>query len=234
MLGIAASSGIPVVTNGLVLWYDTAQTRSYSGSGSTWTDVIGGYTASLSGTYTYYPNPFNGIYFADFSPFSSVFNINASASFSNLSGLTMQAVIMFTENQYDGAGVFTSNNSGGNNFGLQTGSPSTILMSSDGGGRSASSLLTQNVWNFVSGVRDTSNLSMSLRVNDAARITNTYGSLGTVSFNNAWMVNRNSNGSSVQLRGRLATVLFYTRALTADEELQNYNVFKNRFGLGII
>ena len=233
MLGITASSGIPVVTNGLALWYDAAQLNSYSGSGTTWNDVIGGYAATMNGTFTFYPNPNNGIYFSDFSPFSTVFNISSSASFSSLSGLTMQMVVMYSEGQYDNAGIFTSNNSGGNTFGLTTTTPSNITMVSDGGGRSASATITQNVWNFVSGIRDTSNLSVSIRINNTSRITNTYGSLGTVNFNNAWMVNRNSNGSSVQLRGRLATVLFYTRALTLDEETQNFNVFKNRFNIGI-
>jgi hypothetical protein len=234
MLGIAASSGIPVVTNGLALWYDAAQTRSYGGTGTTWKDLISGYDATMNGTFTFYPNVFNGIYFSDFSPFSSVFNINSAASYTGLSGLTMQVVIMYTEGQYDNAGLFTSSNSGGNTFGLTTTAPSNITMVSDGGGRSASATLTQNVWNFVSGVRDTSTLSMSIRINNTSRITNTYGSLGTVNFTNAWMINRNSNGSSVQLRGRIGTALFYTRALTPDEELQNFNVFKNRFSIGII
>jgi hypothetical protein len=117
---------------------------------------------------------------------------------------------------------------------LEVGSSSIIRMVSDGGGRQASATLTQNVWNFVSGVRDTSTLSISIRVNNVSRITNTYASLGTVNFTNGWMINRNSNGSGVQLRGRIGTALFYTRALTPDEELQNFNVFKNRFNIGII
>ncbi len=67
-------------------------------------------------------------------------------------------------------------------------------------------------------------------MNGGARVTNTYGSMSNVNFTNGWMCAR-SNGSSVQLRGRFAAALFYTRALTSDEEQHNYNVFKLRYGI---
>jgi hypothetical protein len=44
------------------------------------------------------------------------------------------------------------------------------------------------------------------------------------------MVSRNNTGG-VQLRGRIAAVLFYTRALTSDEELQNYNALRLKYGI---
>jgi hypothetical protein len=44
------------------------------------------------------------------------------------------------------------------------------------------------------------------------------------------MVSRNATSGTV-LRGRLATVLFYTRALSSDEELQNYNTLRIRYGI---
>jgi hypothetical protein len=227
MLQAVKSAGIPVVSNGLGLYYDLSYRQSYPTTGATWFDLASAKNATLNGTYTYYSG--DGGYLSDFSLFSTYFPIDTSYSVTGLSGLTMQAVFMYTEGQYDGPKVIASTNSGGNDFGLEV-STDFIRMSSDGGGRQAGTSVTRNVWNFVSGIRDVSTLSLSIRVNGGSRVTNTYGSLSNVNFTNGWMVSRNNTGG-VQLRGRIAAVLFYTRALTSDEELQNYNALRLKYGI---
>lgn len=219
-------SGQKIVTDGLGLFFDFSQKYSYPGNGTTIQNIAGTNTATLNGAYTFYSG--NGGYLADFQLFSSYTLINNYTA-NNINGLTMQAVIMYTENQYDGPKVIAST-SGGNDFGLEIGNPSGIGMSSDGGGRAARTTLTQNQWSFVSGIRDVSTLSVSIRVNNGSRITNTYGSLGTVNFTNGWMFSR-SPGPQTQLRGRVGVVLMYTKALSSDEELQNFNALRLRFGL---
>jgi hypothetical protein len=220
-------SGQKVVTNGLGLFFDFSQNYSYPGNGTTIQNIAGTNTATLNGGYTFYTG--NGGYLADFQLFNSYTLINSYTA-NTLAGLTMQAVVMFTEGQYDGPKIIASTNSGGNDFGLEVGNPYNIGIVSDGGGRFARTTVTQNQWSFVSGVRDVSTLSLSIRVNNGSRITNTYGSLGNVNFTNGWMFAR-SGSSSTQFRGRVGAVLFYTRALTSDEELQNFNALRLRFGL---
>lgn len=41
-----------IVKDGLVLYLDGANTRSYSGTGSTWYDLVGDNNGSINGTYT--------------------------------------------------------------------------------------------------------------------------------------------------------------------------------------
>lgn len=228
MLQAVKSSGLQIITDGLGLYYDVAHKQSYPGSGATLADLRGAKNATLNGAYTYYSG--DGGYLSDFGLFSTYFSIDTSYSVTGLSGLTMQAIVMLTEGQYDGPKIIASSNSGGNDFGLEVGNPYNIGIVSDGGGRAARTTLTQNQWSFVSGIRDVSTLSLSIRVNGGSRITNTYASLGNVNFTNGWMCARN-NSTSVQLRGRFAAALFYTRALTSDEEQHNYNVFKLRYGI---
>lgn len=227
MLQAVKSSRIPIVTNGLGLYYDSSYRQSYPTTGATWFDLASGKNATLNGTYTYYSG--DGGYLSDFSPFSTYFPIDTSYSVTGLSGLTMQAVFMYTEGQYEGPKFIASTNSGGNDFGLSIGTD-LVSMTSDGGSRNVSVSVTRNVWNFVSGIRDVSTLSLSVRANGGSRVTNTYASLPTVNFTNGWMVSRNNTGG-VQLRGRIAAVLFYTRALTSDEELQNYNALRLKYGI---
>jgi hypothetical protein len=227
-LGSVASGGSKVVTSGLGLWYDIGFRASYPGSGATLYDLANNKNATMYGNYAF--NSGNGGYLTDFLLFNSYTLINSSYSVTGLSGLTMQAIFMYTEGQYDGPKIIGSTNNGGNDFGLEVGSGNTIGVVSDGGGRFARATVNQNQWYFVSTTRDVSSLSLSVRVNGGARTTNTYGSLGNVAFTNGWMFSR-SGGSSTQFKGRIGAVLFYTRTLTSDEELQNYNFFKSRFSL---
>lgn len=227
MTGII-DSGLKIVHSGLELYFDMAQKVSYPGSGSNWNDIGKGRYATLNGTYTFYSA--NGGYLSDFSPFSTYAPITMS-SVTGLSGVTFQAIVMYTEGQYEDAKIIASSNSGGNSFQLNTGFGGySVGMVSDGGGRSAYTSLTQNAWSFVSGVRDVSTLSMSIRVNGGSRVTNTYASLGNVSLDSMWMLSRNLTGG-VQLRGRIAVVLAYSRALSSDEELQNFNALRQRYGI---
>ena len=55
---MAAASGPNVVEDALVLALDAGNTKSYPGSGTTWTDTVGGNTGTLTNGPTY--NPDNG------------------------------------------------------------------------------------------------------------------------------------------------------------------------------
>lgn len=216
-----------IVYDGLELYFDAAQKVSYPGSGTNWADIAKGRYATINGNYAF--NSANGGYLTDFNLNSTYAPVTMSPV-SNLPGVTIQSIVRYTSGQYEDAKIFASNNSG-TNVSLNTRFGGyEVAMSSDGGGRSAATSLTLNAWSFVSGVRDVSNLSVSIRVNDGARITNTYGSLGNVAIESPWMMSKNINGGA-QLRGDLAVVLVYSRALTPSEELQNFYALRQRYGI---
>lgn len=218
-------SGPKLVNNGLGLWFDAAQTVSYPRTGTSWTDRASGASCTIGGSFAYYTG--NGGYFSDWSNFDTSYQITSSYSVSNLSGLTMQAVVYFGQTfQYESATILRSTNSGGNDFKL-----SPIGIVSDGGSRRAETTIVTNAWHFISCRRDVASLSLSVRINDGARTTNTYASLGTVNFTDGHMISSNRTGGVVLLNARVATVLFYTRALSSDEELQNFNALRIRYGI---
>jgi hypothetical protein len=229
MLSAVKSGGIKVVTNGLGLYYDAAMKQSYPGTGNTFEDLASGKDATFYGSKTWYSG--NGGYFDDFFLNESYTLIDTSYSATNLSALTMVAVVRYDEGQYEGVNILASTNSGGNSFGLNTRFGGyDIAFTSDGGSRNAFVSLSQNVWYVVSAIRDVSTLSVSIRTNNNARVTNTYASMSNVSFTNGWMFARN-RGTGTQYRGQVAAVLFYPRALTSDEEVANYHALKLRYGI---
>ncbi len=217
-------SGPKVVNNGLGLWFDAAQTVSYPRTGTTWTDRASGATCTIGGAYAWYSG--NGGYFADFANFNTTYQITGSYSRTGLSGLTMQAVVRFDRAQYEQATLLGSTNSGGNDFKLL---PNGI--NSDGGGRNAYTTITTGVYYFISCTRDVPSLSLSVRINNGARTTNTYASLSNVNFTDGWMISSSRTGGVVLLDPRVATILFYTRTLSSDEELQNFNALRIRYGI---
>ena len=217
-------SGVKVVNNGLGLWFDAAQQVSYPGTGTSWTDRASGAVCTIGGSYAWYSA--NGGYFADFANFGTTFQIATSYSVTGLAGLTMQAVVRFDRGQYEQATLLASTNSGGNAFSL---TPLGIV--SDGGSRRAETTLTTGVYYFISCTRDVASLSLSVRINNGARTTNTYASLSNVNFTDGWMISSTRTGGVVLLDPRVATILFYTRTLSSDEELQNFNALRIRYGI---
>jgi hypothetical protein len=221
--------GPNIVRNGLVLHFDAASTRSYPGSGTTWTDLTGLRTATINGPYSY--NTGNGGYFHGFEFNNSNITINNPPTSTITSG-TIQCIVMYTNTQDQGYCVlgFRDNNFGEFKLGGGFSSATNNIMFLAGDNRFITALLTQNVWNFVSAVADQSNISINLSVNGGARSTNTYGSLNSLTPTTAYMVSRNPTAAyQAALNGRLAIVLYYNRALSREEELQNYNALRNRF-----
>lgn len=223
----AAAEG--VVTTGLQLYHDFGISTP-SGAQGTIADLSGNNRSStFNGTqFTHVSGTAGYVY--DFANFDTILKPSAVWTLNTINELTVQAVFMYEASQYEGAKLFASSNQPTNvNWALETRfGGSEIYFISDNGSRSAGTTVTQNVWNFASAVRSVANLSVSLRTNGNSRITNTYASLGSVNASNQWMVSRSVTGGVV-LRGRLAAVLFYNRALSTTEETQNYNYFKTRY-----
>lgn len=222
-----------VVSSGLQLYFDAGLSTSYPGSGTTWNDISGNSkTATIYGNFSFVSSG-SASYLTDFWNFSTYATIN-STSYTNLTAITMQVIFRYTngENPYDGA-KFIAAFSGGNDFGIETGSGYNLNFSSDGGGRRSPTIYAApDQWHFFSAVRDTSTLSISGCIDGGSRSTNTYASLSTLSWTGGWMLNRSNTGAGVTLRGaRVGAILYYNRALTTTEEIQNYNYFKTRYAI---
>ena len=216
-----------IVTDGLQLYLDAGLLPSYPQNGTTWTDLTGLRTATINGSYSF--NTGNGGYFDGFGINSSYITINNPPT-ATISAATIQCVVMYTDTQLENYSILRFRNSSNAEvkLGGDFNSFNNIIMLLFNG-RFTKFTLNQNVWNFVSAVGNTSNLSTNISVNGGARTTTIHETLSPLTSPVAANMISRQDTSQQSLRGRLALVLYYNRALSRVEELQNYNAIRNRF-----
>lgn len=245
-----------IITNGLVLCLDAGNRKSYSGSGTTWTDLSG---LSNSGTLTNGPTfdtaNTGNILFDGIDDYISVLHSTTT----NISGsITLECWIKFnqfvgTDNQligkYSNAGgtsnqswiLFRSTanyvSSGPGNTGPDI-NQFSWLASSNGSFTGAligtGETVSLNTWYCVTAIFTSSNDSMQLYVNGTLKrsVTRTGQTSGVLSTN---LRNINIGGNifdnSRYGNCNISNVKIYNRALSAAEVQQNFNALRGRFGI---
>jgi hypothetical protein len=209
------------VTSGLVLCLDAANTKSYPGSGTTWTDLSGN---SNTGTLT------NGPTYSSANGGSLVFdgsNDYVSGSIPTLSSWSM--CIWYLSTDITSKAVFYpfsgTSSASGLGFGGSAGASyinrwyffdgTTPLSSSN-------TAVTTNVWYYL--VVTKSSTTYNLYTNGSLSLSGSGVDLSLTQYNlgrrgdNFWYA-----------KGNIAQASIYNRALSADEIQQNYNALKSRY-----
>jgi len=221
----------PIVTDGLVLCLDAANKRSYPGTGTTWSDLVGANDGTMNNMNT--------------SNFSSDNSGNLSFDGSNESITTGTTNLDLTDMSIC-CWV---------NFSSKSGSWKTISnkeasytnrnwwVGLDGNGtnrfsflRSVSGLDTMlignvspdlNRWYFYCGTC-TSTPVFSIYINGELDASNSYsGSLSTAGTSN--VIGRYATGGIYFINAKIGSISYYNRALTGDEVRQNYEATVGRF-----
>ena len=209
-----------IVINGLVLALDAANPKSYTGSGTTWTDLIGrGNTGTLT----------NGPTYSSTSGGSIVFdgtNDNVSIGTNGFSFGSSPGTLSAWAKTRDrtSTGTIVSYGNAATNGARFLGIGQSNFYFSGYGSSIAASGLSYDTWFNLVGVYDGTNASMyvngALVAGPTARSWNTTAS-------NAGIGKNVSNNEYWQ--GDVAQVQIYNRALSAAEIQQNYNAFKGRY-----
>ena len=218
---ITANAGL--ITDGLVLRLDAADSTSYGGSGTTWTDIAGtAQNITFTGSPTYTSTP------------PSYFTFNGV----NQYGLGSGAVIPTTtytksvwvylngyadNNIVSGNGHFIFMGAGGTDQKIYCGHadwPSYIAYPS-------TNTVNLSTWYNITLTFNTTD-GMKLYINGV--LDSTYTARKTA-HNGTGTVNVATFAGGNLLNGRISKVYCYNRSITADEVLQNYNFDKSKFGL---
>lgn len=224
-----------IVTDGLVLCLDAANSKSYPGSGTTWRDLSGNENHfTISGPDYISSNP---IHF-NFLDNQGDQIYRSSCSFMNsLSTLTTSCWIRF-DNINTAAGIISYAVSGSDNeyllFYDGTTSPKRFALWFDGTELIVNHTITSSVWyNLVNVVSTTNNI---LYIN--AQLIQSQTKTGTSLIGNGYMIlgqEQDSVGGTLSdgqdLLGDIAQVSIYNRALTAQEIQQNFNATRKRYGI---
>jgi hypothetical protein len=227
------STGEDIVTDQLYWHLDAANSSSYSGSGTTWTDLISGRNATLVNTPTYSTSSANG---------EGAFFFNGSNEYATTSFTKTQAAFSVS------AWHKPSAQGGGGQHALmntfESSSQEWWALAAQGSGRGVAQFVCDNdgakvtlngssaladSWQMITGTR--SGATMKLYVNTSVVATST--SLNTSSITGVeplWIASR-SGGYSEVYTGYISDLKIYTKELSASEVTQNYNALKDRYGL---
>jgi len=230
--------GPRIVINGLVMYLDAANPKSYNGSGSTWYDISGNKNNGTLVNSPTYSSDNKGILdlngSTQYVDLGNILPLSSSTGFSlsvwqrkNASSDGVSCAIFTSENTNTSSGILFYNHATGPNSamgGIDLGSPAgyygtEIVYSSE--------LLTNNVWYHLCFVYDAG--SIYIYVNGVLSGTQT-GLASSVTFNKpCYIGKRPYAGYEAFYDGSISVFMIHNRALSDAEILQNYNALKNRF-----
>ena len=225
-----------VVTDGLVLYLDAANTKSYPGSGITWTDLSrSGNSSELKGP-TFNSGNGGSIVFDGTNDYVEIQNqiqfdqtdpFTLSSWVKSLNGIN--ELIINNENiLYTGYRLNINVNAN-----IEIGLRNSI---SDDIAIETLNRIYANTWYHIVGTYDgTRNVSgMKIYINGVEEDTNTISNTltsSTLSNQQTLLGIRRLSSPPDPLRGNIANVQIYNRALSTTEIQQNYNATRTRFGL---
>jgi hypothetical protein len=217
------------ITDGLVLYLDAANTKSYPGTGTTWKDLSGnGNNGTLVNGVGYNSNNLGSLSFDGVNDYINCGN-NSSLSFnfenfhlslwiktSSTSGADWMGVIA----KYSTTGIWIQLNPSNRYVGFGWDGSNYML---------SSTTVASGTWRYVSCQRtsftggeiyvDRNLVMSSSSLPNKTSDSGTQLDVGRINISNRYF------------NGNIAQVSIYNRALTAQEVLQNYNTTKGRYGL---
>jgi len=215
-VSLTTPSTTGIVTSGLTVYLDAANTSSYPGSGATWTDLSGsGNNMTLTNSPTFSTN--NG----------GILQFNGSNQYGSLSlnYSTTNHTIM-AASRYSGATRGRVISSNGNNWLFGHWSSGSEEYYAEGWVYEGTSNDTN--WRIYAGLHNYTSDQISFYVNNTALVTNsTAGSQGF----NGLAVGRSGAGNNEYSTCEVSFILVYNRLLTTDELTQNFNALRGRYGL---
>lgn len=219
---MAASSGPDIIDDGLILCVDAKNTKSYPGSGTTWTNLAGSTDMTLNG--------------ATFDSTYPAINLDGSNDDITCSSITCGAIwsqqcFFRPSNQASGGygyfNIFWNAISEGGSASI---SAEKKLYIHNGAAQIVStSQFETGVWYNIAWVFNTTASTIKVYVNGTLdKTTSITGTFNTNTYKTFSGLGYYS-GNNHRLNGKLANFMIYNRELTASEVLQNYNALKGRF-----
>jgi hypothetical protein len=223
-----------IATDGLVLYLDAANTRSYPGTGTTWSDLSrGGNNGSLINGPTF--NSANGgsIVFDGSNDYVDCGNID------DIKNASQVSISIWTYIDDISFRILLGQNliSGTDHFQLYYWTANTLYIWIKSGNVgtvsyvNTSSIVNINQWYNFTLVFDgtlTNNDRCKLFLNGGNDIITNRGTMPTTFTNSSesFLIGRGLNG---YFDGRMSNTQIYNRALSTEEVTQNYNALKGRF-----
>ena len=224
--------GPRIVTDNLVTYLDAASSKSYSGSGSTWTDISRSNNNALINAPTFSSENLGGFIFDGTDDYASI------SSFTNTFNGPFSLSVTFYQTSNTVSQALFSNYNGGSNDGLFM----QINSAGEGSGlRITYRQLGTDVFNFTQ--------TAAVSLNRFYNIVCTYNGANAYTYYNAVRQSVSAaattyfspanttlligtlTGADRLFTGRFYDIKIYKKGLSETEVAQNYNTLKGRFKL---
>jgi len=207
-----------IVTNGLTLYLDSVNSKSYPGSGTTWTNL-----STNTNSLTLVSSPSLGA--------NNIFSFNGSTQYATTSNNLLNSTAYtkcawFQPQNLSNSNNIMSGNIGQHAFWLAGGNK---LNSGHNGLWStvvSNTTLVVNQW-FFGAVTFNTTTGWALYLNGLLESTN----VSTTTFTGTGDVLVAAYGNSNAFQGQINGVFVYDRVLTAAEIQQNFNATRGRYGI---
>jgi len=220
-----------IITNGLVLALDSANPKSYPGSGTTWTDLSGnGNNGTLVNGVGYNGSNLGSLSFDGVDDFVSSFPTQISGTNSNT------ITVWFRTTSTSRQGLCGTREQLSNNGWVlcinRTNSGNLTYFHVGGGLLEVFAGISTNTWYCATSTYNSSSGVATLYLN-GNQIENAQSSFSTITSSNfnGMIGDEGTFSLSNRLSGNIAQVSIYNRALTAAEIQQNFNALRGRYGI---
>jgi len=238
-VSVPATVSGSLITSGLKFNFDAGNSSSYSGSGTTLTDLSGSGThATFQNAPTFVSSPIKTF---QWNTRGSNGSNSTKASLSNVLGndMTVGAWIKTSNIGNDLAHyrllyILTGEQGGGANdwgFGIDRlgklafgAGPNDVTISS-------STTVNTNEWTYVVATRAKSTGQIKLYINGAFNNSGTGNSGNTLNAQSNILIADGNDGPAHTFEGNIAIIEGYNAVLSADDVLANFNANKGRFGI---
>ena len=221
-----------IVTNGLVLCLDAANTKSYPGSGTTWTDLSKNVNNStLTNGPTFSSSNGGSIVFDGSNDFIDGGN---PSSLTITDNITVSAIIRRTS--YNSSGQMIIRRNDYDSYALQLGvsTPEVwwkLYFGSSTWGQTATTSLELNEWAMISGTYDRN----TMRLYKNGIQVQTLSATSAIDYSGGsapnLIIGRDDPVAGRYFIGNIAYVSIYNIALTAKEVAQNFQALRGRYGI---
>lgn len=229
-------TGPNIITDGLVLYLDAANTNSYTGSGTTWNDVSGnGNTGTLVNGPTFNSGNGGSIVFDggndyfiinNFTPISTQFSITSFIYPTITTGGS-------DRNTYGGTVFSQDTTTSGARYPLWfrirgTELSYSIWNSNAGGNTTVGANIELNKWHYIAIVAEKNGI-LNIYHNNNLLVDSTSPNSGT--WNGDFYIGELRAGRNILFGGKVSNTTVYNRLLSSVEIQQNYNATKSRYEL---
>jgi hypothetical protein len=235
---MAFSYSPKIVTDGLVLYLDAANTRSYPGTGTTWSDLSrGGNNGTLTNGPTFNSGNGGSIVLDSVDDYISIPNSSTTLTYGNSNFSIFCWINVSSFNQFSSIIGKADATATRKEWSLQVSRQASFrpaFITTDNTSAwdvelNSPNTLNFNQWYNIGVSRVGSTFSLYINGSSVASVSNNI----TILSNTLDVeIGRLVGDSTYDFAGRISNILIYkNKGLSSSEVLQNYNATKTRFGL---